>query len=349
MTSGATSIESSAPQTPARVKGRKRGALLSLLVSGGLLYLLYRTLNLRQVGDALIAADRFWLVVSIGMILPITALRAIRFFWVAPAGSLPGIGEAFKLTLVSSALNVFVPAKAGDLIKSYFVARRSQTPTGVAIAIIVYERLCDMFGLIFWCLLGWFVGRPEVTSLPLAFWALLGVLGALCGILISSESAAAAWRTLMVRLIPDGNRARARRKLRQLAVGWPDLLEVLRARRIGIVGFSLLLWLTHLFQIWLFTIALSLHVPFTVSASLSAIALMAGQLPLTLAGLGTRDVALVVLLAAYMAPESAAAMGVLISTRNFLPPLIGIPFMRPYLASVLEEARRWRRRAEQPE
>ena len=342
------SSDVAAPTATTRVRGRKRGALLSLLVSGGLIYLLYRTLNLRQVGEALLTADRLWLVISIGMILPITALRAIRFFWVAPAGALPGIGEAFKLTLVSAALNVFVPAKAGDLIKSYFVAKRGHTTTGVAIAIIVYERLCDMFGLIFWCLLGWFVGRPEVTSLPNAFWSLLGVLGALCGILILSETAAGLWRALMMRMIPEGgSRARKLRKLRQLAVGWPDLLEVLRGRRQWIVPFSLLLWFAHLFQIWLFTVTLSLHVPFTVCASLSAIALMAGQLPLTLAGLGTRDVALVVLLAAYVAPESAAAMGVLISTRNFLPPLIGLPFMRPYLATVVEDARRWRRGAEQ--
>jgi uncharacterized membrane protein YbhN (UPF0104 family) len=197
-------------------------------------------------------------------------------------------------------------------------------------------------------LLGWFVGRPEVTSLPTAFWLLLGGLGALCGILILSETAAGLWRALMMRMIPEGGaRARKLRKVRQLAVGWPDLLEVLRSRRQWIVPFSLLLWFAHLFQIWLFTITLSLHVPFTVCASLSAIALMAGQLPLTVAGLGTRDVALVVLLAAYVAPESAAAMGVLISTRNFLPPLIGLPFMRPYLASVVDDARRWRRGAEQ--
>jgi uncharacterized protein (TIRG00374 family) len=342
------SSDAAAPTAPTRVRGRKRGALLSLLVSGGLIYLLYRTLNLRQVGEALLTADRLWLVISIAMILPITALRAIRFFWVAPAGALPGLGEAFRLTLVSAALNVFVPAKAGDLIKSYFVAKRGHTTTGVAIAIIVYERLCDMFGLIFWCLLGWFVGRPEVTSLPTAFWLLLGGLGALCGVLILSETAAGLWRALRMRTIPEGGaRARKLRKVRQLAVGWPDLLEVLRSRRQWIVPFSLLLWFAHLFQIWLFTITLSLHVPFTVCASLSAIALMAGQLPLTVAGLGTRDVALVVLLAAYVAPESAAAMGVLISTRNFLPPLIGLPFMRPYLASVVDDARRWRRGAEQ--
>jgi hypothetical protein len=124
----------------------------------------------------------------------------------------------------------------------------------------------------------------------MAFWILLGV-GAACAVLISSEWAAAVWRTLMMRMIPDGKL----RKLRQLAVGWPDLLEVLRTRRKWIVPFSLLLWLAHLFQIWLFTVALSLHVPFTVCASLSAIALMAGQLPLTLRTLA-RDVALVVLL-----------------------------------------------------
>jgi len=338
---GAT-LEGTAAAAPSRIRGRKRGAFLSLLVSGGLIYLLYRTLNLRLVGETLFAADRAWLVVSIGMILPITLLRAIRFFWVAPSGALPGIAEAFRLTLVSSALNVFVPAKAGDLIKSYFVATRGRTSTGVAIAVIVYERLCDMFGLIVWCLAGWFIGRPEVTGLPPAFWILLGVVAAVCGVLITSEWAAEVWRAATMRLIPDGRL----RKLRQLAAGWPDLLEVLRHRRKWIVPFSLMLWLTHLFQIWLFTIALSLDVPFTVCASLSAIALMAGQLPMTLAGLGTRDVALVVLLAAYMPPESAAAMGVLISTRNFLPPLIGIPLMRPYLASILEEARRWRRGAE---
>ena len=131
-------------------------------------------MDVRLIGDALLSADPLWLVVSVGMILPITVLRAIRFFWVAPAGALPGIGEALRLTLVASALNVFVPAKAGDLIKSYFVAKRSETSAGVAIAIIVYERLCDLFGLIFWCLLGWLVGRPAVPGLPRAFWPLLG-------------------------------------------------------------------------------------------------------------------------------------------------------------------------------
>jgi uncharacterized membrane protein YbhN (UPF0104 family) len=80
--------------------------------------------------------------------------------------------------------------------------------------------------------------------------------------------------------------------------------------------------------------------------SLSAVALMAGQIPFTIAGLGARDVLLVVLLGQYMSRESAAAMGVLISTRGLLPPLMGLGFLRSYLTSAVEDAQRWRQKAE---
>lgn len=324
---------------------RPIATLVSLIVSGTLLVALYRSLDLRLVAQALLRADRTWLVISVGMILPITYLRAVRFYWVAPAGALPSVGEAFRLTLVASALNVFVPAKAGDLVKGYFVASRSTTPAGVALAIVVYERLCDLFGLIAWCLVGWLVGRPQVAGVLGTFWLVLGAIGAVCLTLISSERAADIVRTAAIRALPHEKL----RKLHDLADGWPRLIRLLRGRRRVVVSFSLALWLTHLIQIWFFTLALSTRVPFTVAASLSAVALMAGQVPFTFAGLGARDLVLVVLLASYMTPESAAAMGVLMSTRNFLPPLMGLPIVRSYLSSAFEDARRWRARAEPTE
>ncbi len=317
---------------------RSPAGLVSLAVSGALLIGLYRSMNMRLVGEALRGADRVWLVASLAMIVPITVLRAIRFRWVAPAGALRGVGEALRLTLVATALNAFVPAKAGDLIKSYFVATRGGTSAGVAVAVIVYERVCDLFGVIAWCMVGWLAGGALAAGIPPAIWPLLGALGVVCAALILSERAADLWRTLMVRALPH----RKLRKVRDLAQGWPDLLRLLRGRRGGIALFSLFLWLVHLTQIWMFTVALSVNMPFMVCASLSAFALMAGQVPLTFAGLGARDVALVVLLAGYMAPEEAAALGILISTRNLLPPLAALPIMRPYLATLVQEARAWR-------
>ena len=163
--------------------------------------------------------------------------------------------------------------------------------------------------------------------------------------LISSERAAITFRNLLTRVLPH----RRLRKLHDLADGWPGLLQTLRGRRRWVLPFSLGLWLTHLIQIWLFTVALEASVPFSVCASLSAVALMAGQLPLTVAGVGTRDLALVVLFSRYLPPETAAALGVLVTTRNLLPPLIGIPLMGPYLSTVVGDARRWRKALEAAE
>jgi glycosyltransferase 2 family protein len=306
-----------------------------------LLVELYRTLDIGRVGEALLGADLMWLAISVGMIIPITFLRAVRFYWVAPSGALPGLGEAFRLTVVASALNVFAPAKAGDLVKSYFIATRSRVERGVALSIVVYERLCDMFGLIAWCVMGWLVGRPEIDGIGPSFWLALGLLGGVCFLLTTSEVAARSLSQVAHAVLPSGRFA----GLRRLVDGWPGLLSVLHGRRRWIVSYSLVLWLTHLFQIWLFTVALRVPVPFTVCASFSAVALIAGQLPFTFAGMGARDVVLVVLLARYMTPERAAAMGVLISTRQLLPPLLGLPVMRPYLSTVVEDARRWRRQS----
>lgn len=329
---------SSTPESVERGHLRHAASLASVLASGALLVALYRSLDVRLIWGALLRADRFWLVVSVGMILPITVLRAIRFYWAAPAGALPGVAEALRLTLAASAFNVVFPAKTGDLVKSYFVAVRGGTPTGVAIAIVVYERLCDLCGLLSWGLLGWLIGRPQVPGLPSAFWLLPGAIWLICVVLISSERAATVLRTVVGGVFPHGRL----RRLHNLADGWPGLLRTLRGRRRRIVSLSLGLWLVSLIQMWMFTVALSVSVPVAIFVSLASLALMAGQLPMTVAGLGTRDLALVLLLSGYMPPESAAALGVLFVTRNLVPPLVGIPMTGRYLSSAVGEARRWR-------
>lgn len=316
---------------------RSRAArLLSVTLSAAILAALYRSIDVRLIVRDLRSVDTSWLLISVGMIVPITMLRAIRFYFVAPRGSLPDVVEALRLTLVATAANVFMPAKSGDLVKSYFVRRAGAASRGVAISIVVYERLCDLVGLIAWCAIGWLVARPIVPGVPSALWPLLGVCGALCAVLVSSSRVARFGSSLMARVL----RGRLRR-VQSLANGWPGLFQALGRRRAGVILLSLLLWLVHVIQIWMFTVALAIRIPFTVCASLTAVALMIGQLPFAFAGLGARDVALVVLMRGYVRPESAAALGLLISTRNLLPPLAALPIMRPYIASLASRVGLW--------
>ena len=318
---------------PSDVRWRPRGAsLFSLALSAAILAALYRSIDVRLIVRDLRSVDRAWLVISVGMIVPITVLRAIRFYLVAPRETMRGIGEALRLTLVSSAANVFLPAKSGDLIKSYFLANGRWSSAAVSVAVVVYERLCDLVGLITWCALGWFIARPDVSGVPSVLWPLLGMFGAVCAVLISSERVARLGSALVARVL-----AGRWQRLQKLADGWPGLFQALGSRRAGVILLSLLLWLVHVIQIWMFTVTLSIRIPFTVCISLTAVALLVGQLPFAFAGLGARDVALVVLMRGYVRPESAAALGLLIATRNLLPPLAALAIVRPYVARLASD------------
>src|SRR5688572_22145592 len=98
------------------------------------------------------------------------------------------------------------------------------------------------------------------------------------------------------------------------------------------------IWLLHLLQIWLFIFALRAACPFLANLALSPLAILAGLAPLTFAGVGTRDFALVLLYAAYFDAPTAAALGLLCTARYVLPAIGGIPFFQRHLATLRASA-----------
>ncbi|MEE9195587.1 MAG: UPF0104 family protein, partial [Alphaproteobacteria bacterium] len=97
---------------------------------------------------------------------------------------------------------------------------------------------------------------------------------------------------------------------------------------------SVVIWFLHLLQIWIFILALGAWTPFLANLALAPLAILAGLLPLTLAGIGTRDAMLILFYAPYMAAPSGAALGILCTLRYVLPALAGLPFLGQYLGAV---------------
>lgn len=299
----------------------------SLLLSLAILTALYAGVDTRAMLAAIRAADPAGLTLSIGLIVPLTLLRAFRFLRAAPRGTVTGFDEATRLTLSAAALNLVFPAKSGDLLKSWVLSGRG-ADASLAVSLVLYERLADLFGLFAWSVLAGVVAPPVpgvagALSLPL----LAG--GALVlGVLLSSER--------LARWLLDVITGRGRlKRLERIGSGWPALHRQLGSRRIELLAISLAMWLLSLTQVWLFTVALSLNIPYVVSLSVTALALLAGQVPGFFAGLGPRDVAFVALLAGHAPPEGAAALGLLASTRVLLPALAGLPLVPRYASGIL--------------
>lgn len=68
--------------------------------------------------------------------------------------------------------------------------------------------------------------------------------------------------------------------------------------------------------------------------ALSPLAILAGLLPLTFAGVGTRDAALIAFYSPYFNAPTAAALGLLCTSRYLLPAIGGLPFLGQYLATI---------------
>ena len=74
--------------------------------------------------------------------------------------------------------------------------------------------------------------------------------------------------------------------------------------------------------------------PFIANLALAPLVILAGLLPFTLAGVGTRDAAIIVLYAPYMPPAVAAGLGILCTMRYVIPAIMGIPFIGAYAKTV---------------
>jgi uncharacterized membrane protein YbhN (UPF0104 family) len=122
--------------------------------------------------------------------------------------------------------------------------------------------------------------------------------------------------------------------LARLETAWRETHDFFwrdRARLARVAGTSVCIWFLHLLQIWMFMLALRAHTPLLASLALSPLAILAGLLPLTFAGVGTRDAALIFFFRHQLDTPTAAALGILCTMRYVLPAIGGLPFIPDYL------------------
>jgi uncharacterized membrane protein YbhN (UPF0104 family) len=295
-------------------------ALLSLLVSLGILIVLWLNLDRAAILAALARTDPAWLGASLVLLVALVGLSALRLTLLARYADYRLAGtEAVQATFAANALNMVMPGKLGDLLKAVMMTDGRRDRLSGAVALGVWEKLSDLVILFL------------VASLPLALlggapWLALG-LGAfgLAGlvVLVRPGLLAALFRPVT--------------KVHSLTAQWAERLSAIRAVRFGLVtlfGLTALIWSGHLLQIVLMTRALGV----TCSANcwvqivgLLPVAIVAGLVPLTFAGVGVRDAALVVLLTPLIGAPQAAALGVLFWLRYLVPGAIGAPLLPRFL------------------
>lgn len=300
--------------------------LVGLLVSLILLGIIWWQVDLAAIGAAIGAANPWWLAAGLATIVPLTLVTALRFGMLTRTRI--GLWPVTRLILGASTLNLVLPSKLGDLAKGLVLTGRYGFDMKLAVAIVVMERSLDMAALLFWGVLallwvGWGNGWLMLAA------AGTGGLLILLGLLLSPLRIASRMIALAGRIAPG----RIGRWLTGFAAEWQEAVLWFwsdRKRVTGVAAVSLLIWGGHLAQFWLFAQALG-SVPFLDNMAFATLAILAGLLPFTMAGIGTRDAAILFLYAPFLTPGAAAVLGVLATLRYLIPAIAGLPFMGDYL------------------
>lgn len=306
--------------------------LVSLAVSTVILILIYTQIDFGGLVEVLRDCDRVWMVISLSMLIPITFFSGWRLCQVVPKQVSLGLWEANKLILAASVLNMVLPSKMGDIAKAYFMRDQSNITGSLALSIVIFEKACDFLSLLLWCAFGLVlfpVKDAFFVSMTIAI-----VAGFTVGVFVLfSRRIATLFFSLVRRVGPD----KVGEQLGVLEESWGEMQAYFwsdRTQLFIIASSSIFIWFLHLLQIWFFILALNAWVNPITNLALSPLAILAGLLPLTFAGVGTRDAALIMLYQPYFSAATGAALGLLCTSRYLLPAIGGLPFLNQYLAKL---------------
>jgi uncharacterized protein (TIRG00374 family) len=122
---------------------RARRLLLSSLIGAFLLYIFFKGMDWRAVGQAFSRADPRYMAGVVLVTVIVYAVRAWRWgYLLSPLARVP-FTRLFSTTLLGFAAGLVVP-RAGEVLRPYLVARHHSLRTSAAFATIILERLVDL-------------------------------------------------------------------------------------------------------------------------------------------------------------------------------------------------------------
>jgi glycosyltransferase 2 family protein len=312
-----------------------RTAFRTILVAGlaiGLLALFVRNADFAQVGAAVRAARADLLGLAIGLTLVVYVVRTVRWQYLLEPLGKTHFGVAFRATCLGFAASAVLPARAGEVLRPYLLAKREGLDPAAAFATIVVERVLDLAAVLVMLAvyLLFFDAGAAVTAptlyraVELGAWiatpaaiVLLVVMVALAGRPARLE----AWLQRVERLLPK----RLAGTLGTLGRTFAEGLAIVRRpqRLLASFGWSLVLWLCISAEAWLVARAFAIAMPFAGSFLITALLVVGIAVP-TPGGVGGFHEAFRVGATSFFGAENdqAVAAAIILHAVSFLPVIV---------------------------
>jgi glycosyltransferase 2 family protein len=312
-----------------------RTAFRTILVAGlavALLAFFLRNADLAQVGAAVQSARTDLLGLTVALTVVVFVIRTIRWQYLLQPLGPTRFWVAFRATILGFAASTVLPARAGEVLRPYLLARREGLDVAAAFATIVVERLLDLATVLLMLAIYLVAFDPGVGSeAPTLYRAVL------LGAWIATPLSLALLATMMVlagrpergermvsfvtRVLPASLGVRVAKLGRAFAEG---LVVVRRPERLlAAFGWSLVLWVVIATQGWLVARAFDIAMPFAGAFLITALLVVGIAVP-TPGGVGGFHEAFRLGATAFFgaANDSAVAAAIVLHAASMVPVLI---------------------------
>ncbi len=319
------------------MRPRVRTVLIFLLTLGLLGYFL-RNADMSAVWAETRQARPVPLVLAVLLTGCTYVMRAFRWqYLLAPIGR-THFSTAFRTTVIGFAASFLLPARAGEVIRPYLLARRERLSATSVFATIILERLLDLVTVLLLFAAFVFTASPEVVSGDPALMARVkfgGILAAVAAVAGSGLLFALAghpermgrFALRVERILP----AKLARGVATFVETFGQGLAVMRQPRRMLVALALSfpLWITIAAAIWLTSTAFHITFPFMASFLVVTLLVVGVAVP-TPGAIGGFHTAYQVAVQIFFTVPTDRAVGaaIVLHTISFVPvTLLGIAFM----------------------
>jgi glycosyltransferase 2 family protein len=265
-------------------------------------------------------------------------LRALRWqYLLAPIGP-THFGTALRATVIGFAASFLLPARAGEVIRPYFLARKERLSATAAFATIILERLLDLVTVLL--LFGVFVATikgGDVSGDPAAFARVklggqLAAVAAVVGLgmfftLARHPERIGRWALRVERVLPP----RLARAVARFVESFAQGLAVMRqpGRLLVALAWSFPIWLSIAAGIWLTSLAFHITFPFAGSFLVTMLLVVGVAMP-TPGAIGGFHAAYQIAVQTFFGAPDDRAVGaaIVLHAISFVPvTILGIVFM----------------------
>ena len=293
----------------------------------GSLWLLSIFVDLREPVIALGRLPWLYAAAVLAMATLRAAMTATRWWWLTPKGSGLTLWSCFRLLMIGSALGLFLPGVVGgDLGRSVFLLKEVRDERGGALVSMFADRIVGLVSVLMLglsaCLLTELIDHRLVYA---------GLFAAMLGLILAFAWASVHPRALQAVSAMAGRLGTFGDKIQGPMASMARALAAYRDQPLRVLAVLLFCVPIHLLSfslVWVGARGLGIHIDLLSVAAVLSIVWVITMLPISIGGLGLRELSFVFLLAGSGVSEAqAGSLALLVSAVIVLFAVAGVPLI----------------------